>query len=79
MTIKKNITISENGFLFDGSTGDSYSVNPIATEMMQLLQDEKSEEDICASIVRKYEVESYIVERHFFEFTNLLQHLNLID
>lgn len=79
MNLKKNITISENGFLFDGTTGDSYSVNATATEMMQLIKDGKSEEEICADIVRKFEVEPFMVERHYFEFTNLLRHLSLID
>lgn len=79
MNLKKNITISENGFLFDGTTGDSYSVNATATEMMQLIKEGKSEEEISAEIVRKFEVEPYMVERHYFEFTNLLRHLNLLD
>lgn len=79
MTLKKNITISENGFLFDGATGDSYSVNPTATEIMKLLQEGKSEEEICSELMKKFEVEAYVVERHYFEFTNLLQHLNLIS
>lgn len=78
MTIKENITISENGFLFDGSTGDSYSVNPSATEIMKLLKEGKNEEQICSELVKIFEVETYVVERHFFEFTSLLRHLNLL-
>lgn len=79
MNLKKNITISENGFLFDGTTGDSYSVNRTATEMMKQLEEGKSEEEICEYITRLFEVEPYIVERHYFEFTNLLRHLHLVE
>ena len=65
--------------MFDGTTGDSYSVNATATVMMQLIKEGKNEEEISAEIVRQFEVEPYMVERHYFEFTNLLRHLNLLD
>ena len=33
MKIKTNIALSDSGFLFNPSTGDSYSVNPIGQEI----------------------------------------------
>ena len=44
MKLKKNIAISDSGFLFNPSTGDSYSVNPIGTEIIELLKEGKEDE-----------------------------------
>ena len=34
MNLRKNIATSESGFIFNPSTGDSFSANPLAAEIL---------------------------------------------
>ena len=52
MRIKKNIAVSESGFLFNPSTGDSFSVNPVGQDVIKLMKEDKSDEDIIAEIIK---------------------------
>ncbi|MEO9256791.1 MAG: PqqD family protein [Crocinitomicaceae bacterium] len=78
MKVRKNIAISDSGFLFNPTPGDSYSVNPIGQEILQLLQDEKSEEEIMKHIVKDYMIDKDTVEKDLYDFLNMLQNYKLI-
>jgi len=78
MKVRKNIAISDSGFLFNPTTGDSYSVNPIGQEILQLLQDEKSEEEIMEHIAKNYMIDKDTVEKDLYDFLNMLQNYQLI-
>jgi len=76
--LNKHISISENGFLFDASTGDSYALNSIAAEIMLMIKNGKAEEEIKKTFTENYDVEPILLERNFFEFTNQLKRLKLV-
>jgi hypothetical protein len=76
--LKKNISVSENGFLFDATTGESYSVNETGADIIRLLNEGKSEEAIRDTFLNEYKVEPLVFERNFYEFTNLLKHMGLV-
>jgi hypothetical protein len=38
MRLKKNIAVSESGFVFDPNTGDSFSLNKIGLEIVESLK-----------------------------------------
>ena len=40
MQIKSKLAISSSGFVFDPTTGDSYSLNPIGAEIANLIKEE---------------------------------------
>ena len=44
MQINKNIAISDSGFVFNPSTGDSFSTNQVGLEIIRLLKENKSKE-----------------------------------
>ena len=46
MKLKKNIAISESGFVFDPHSGESFSVNPIGAEIIELIKREKEFNEI---------------------------------
>ena len=46
MKLKRNIAVSESGFLFDPTSGESYSLNEQGTEILNLLKDKKSDTEI---------------------------------
>ena len=39
MNIKKSIALSDSGFVFDPSSGDSFSTNPIGLEIINQLKE----------------------------------------
>ena len=78
MKIRKNIATSDSGFLFNPTTGDSYSVNPIGQEIIQLLQEEKSEDEIKDFITKNYMIDLTTVEKDLYDFLNMLQNNKLI-
>ena len=64
MKLNKNLAISESGFIFNPSTGDSFSVNGIGAEVIQLLKEENTAEEIIRALLEKYDVEKMILPRN---------------
>jgi hypothetical protein len=79
MKVKKNIAISESGFVFDPSSGESYSLNPIGTEILEYLKKDMSFEEISPLVLEKYDVDQITFERYYYDFVNSLQQYNLIS
>ena len=79
MILKKNIATSDSGFIFNPSTGDSYSSNPIGSEILQLLKQGNTPQEIKKMILEKYDVENGQLERDWDDFKNQLKEANLIE
>ncbi|MGA2298879.1 MAG: PqqD family protein [FCB group bacterium] len=79
MKLKKNIAASETGFIFNPSTGDSFSTNEIGSEILMLMKENKSNSDIENYILDKYDIDSVTFERDYEDFISLLQNHNLLD
>lgn len=79
MKIRKNIALSDTGFLFNPSTGDSYSLNPTAREIVQMMQEEKPEEEIVKTICENYMIDEASVEKDFYDFKSMLQNYKLTE
>jgi len=79
MKLKKNIATSDEGFVFNPSTGDSFSTNPIGTDILMLLKEEKTFPDIIEAICAKYEVDQIQFERDFDDFISQLKDYHILD
>ena len=79
MVINKKIAISETGFIFNPTTGDSYSMNPIATEILEMLKKDMKEEEIKNALLEKYDVNKSILQKSYDEFIEALRKLNIIE
>lgn len=79
MKLKSNVAISETGFVFDPTTGDSYSLNQIGKEIIELMKQYKSEEFIKDVLLGKYEIDKSNLERYFFDFVNMLREFQLLE
>ena len=79
MKLKKNIAISESGFVFDPNSGESYSLNPIGAEITELLQNEKTYDEIKTLMLKKYDADSASFERYFYDFISTLEQYGLVD
>lgn len=79
MKIKKNIAVNENGFLFNPATGDSFSANPIGSEIIRLIKDGKSDDEIRCIIIKNYDVVSEVFEKDFYDFVSQLRDFKLLE
>lgn len=79
MRLKKNIAISENGFLFDPSTGDSYSMNPVGLEILHMIREGLDKSRITSHMTQKYDVEESAFEQYFYDFVAMLRHHHIME
>ncbi len=79
MRIKSNIAISDSGFIFNPSTGDSYSINQIGQDIIKMLQKNKTKEDIKKYILDNYLTDESTFEKDFYDFSNMLRTNKLIE
>lgn len=79
MHLKKNIATSESGFIFNPATGDSFSANPIAAEILLYLKEGNSIQEIKNKIIEKYDVEPSQLERDWDDFAAQLYAGNLLE
>jgi hypothetical protein len=78
MKIPEEVKISDNGFVFNSKTGDSFSLNPFGLELIKNIQEEKELEILKMEILEKYDVDDLTFEKDFYEFCALLKHHQII-
>jgi hypothetical protein len=79
MKLKKNIAVSESGFLFDSTSGESYSLNKTGQLIVNMISEGKTEDEIKEIILKKYDVESDALHRYFDDFIRMLKQMNLLE
>lgn len=79
MRIRKNIATSDEGFLFNPTTGDSFSTNAIGSEIINLLKMDKSPVEITEKICGRYDVDKILFERDLEDFTSLLKEYSILE
>lgn len=79
MKIKPTIAINDNGFLFDPNTGDSYTTNPVAREIIFMMKQNISTNEIQAKITERYDVDEVTLEKNMIDFMAMLRHYNLCE
>ena len=79
MRFKKNIATSEAGFIFNPASGDSFSSNPIGSDILAQMKEDKSRQEIIEVITARYEVDKNLFERDLEDFLSQLRDYNLLD
>lgn len=79
VSLRKNIAVSDSGFVFNPSTGDSFSLNPIGQEIFQLLKDGKTDTQIHEHICKNYQVDKDTIEKDLYDFMKMLGQYKLLD
>lgn len=79
MKVKKNIATSEEGFLFNPTTGDSFSTNQIGAEIIMMLKKETSSKELIEIISEKYDVDKSVLERDLEDFTLQLKEFSILE
>jgi hypothetical protein len=79
MKLNKNIAISDNGFIFNPLSGDSFSTNPIGQEVIRLMKEQKTKEEIVKTLAQKYNSEEANIEKDLVDFFQMLLSYQLIS
>ncbi len=79
MQINKNIAISESGFIFNPSNGDSFSTNQVGLEIIRLLKDDKGKSEIVSELVNKFQTDSATLEKDLGDFFLMLRNFQLLN
>ena len=79
MIIATEIKISDNGFVFNSKTGDSFNLNPFGLELIKSIGEEKDFDTIKSEMLEKYDVDDLTFEKDFYEFCALLKHHQIFD
>lgn len=79
MLIKGNIALSENGFVFNPSTGDSFTLNNTGKDILMLIKEGKNIDQITDQMVETYDVDKNTLERYLADFVNDLSVNNLLE
>lgn len=79
MKIRKNVAVSDSGFLFNPLTGDSFSVNPIGQKILKFFQDGMDDQTILNAILKEYRIDKNTAEKDLNDFKNMLKNYKLTD
>lgn len=79
MKIAAEVKISDNGFVFNSKTGDSFNLSPLGLELIKSIQQEKDFDFIKKEMLEKYDVDDLTFEKDFYEFCALLKHHQILD
>jgi len=78
MKINQSIAISENGFVFNPITGDSFTLNNTGIQILTLLKSGKTIDDIKELFAEEYDVDDLVLERYLQDFFSDLKLNSLI-
>ena len=79
MQIRKNIAVSETGFVFNPTTGDSYSINKVGQEILAYIREDKSPAEIRSLMTSIYDIDPPGFEKYFYDFISMLKQFELLD
>lgn len=79
MKIKTNLSVNDNGFVFDPVTGESYTLNPVGLEMLKFLQEGQHKDEIKQYYLNNYQLDEWGFEKAFLDFAALLDKNQLLE
>lgn len=76
--LKKNIALSESGFIFDPSTGDSFSVNGTGLKILEYLKSGRTESEIVTALAEYSDADVQLIREDLDDFINHLKQLKMV-
>lgn len=74
-----NLAVSDNGFLFSPSTGESFTLNPIANVILHNLKTGKSLEEVKLMILEEYDIDESSLSKDLDDFMNQLINYKIVE
>lgn len=72
------MAISPSGYVFNPQTGESFSLNPIAVEVVRMLQDGRSVEEVTEHVTSCYDVTRAAFRCDMDDFMGLLHQYGML-
>jgi hypothetical protein len=76
--IPESLAISDSGFLFLASSGETFTLNAIGRELFKMLQSGEELHAIREKVLRDYEIDQATIERDLDDFITQLKSFKLI-
>ena len=77
MRTHSQLALSDEGFVFDPNTGDSFQVSATGLFLLQALKDGRGDDEAAQLLTEKYEVTLDEARRDCADFRSRLRNLNL--
>lgn len=74
-----NIAVSDNGFMFIPTTGETFTLNQIAKDFINLIKQGKDFQSTLNNFSEKYEVDKNTIEKDFHDFVNQLKNYKILE
>ncbi|CAK0769856.1 Coenzyme PQQ synthesis protein D (PqqD) [uncultured Gammaproteobacteria bacterium] len=73
------LAVNDEGFIFDPTTGESFTCNQPGLAVLRGLKQGKSVQDIVAVLAEEFEVEAKDAERDVFDFIDHLRVFKIVQ
>ncbi|MFA6128714.1 MAG: PqqD family protein [Bacteroidales bacterium] len=77
--LKSGLRISDQGVVFDPSTGESFTLNPTGLAILKLLAEGVDENGIFEKISNEYQISRPEFDRYYLDFVSVLKSSQLLD
>ena len=74
-----NLAISDNGFVFDPSTGHSFTTDAVGLDILNLLKQGKDVGEITETLLNEYAVSENELEADILDFIHSLKNFDLVS
>ena len=71
--ILNRLAISENGFVFDPVSGNSFTINPTGLEIINSIKNTDDTATMMEHLLKQYEITPQALERDVLEFSSSLR------
>ena len=79
MKIKKEIAISDSGFVFNPASGESFTVNNVGIELFNYIKEGKSYNDVRDLVLDKYDTNEATFDKDYQDFVAILEYNHLLE
>lgn len=77
-SLSPSLAMSENGFLFLPTTGETFTVNELGKLILKYLQEGKNQQSIIDAITEEYDVDADDLQRDIVDFMSQLKQFQLV-
>ncbi len=74
-----DLAVSDSGFIFNPTTGESFSTNQTGLFIINCLKQSKTKEEIIDLMLLEFQSERSEIERDYTDFIAMLSHYHLIN
>lgn len=78
MQVNPKVQIYDDGYAFHHETGESFFINDTGHEILNLIQQGSSTEEIIQHFTQHYDITEIEFERYFYDFINELKKNKII-